>query len=108
MATQFEALLRRRGEWGDAGAALDRRRLEIEGEIELEGGLLRSELAELEEQLCGQHVASRRAAREAAALREDMATRDKLDVQIRSMVEKLTRRVQELELDNKRLREGKR
>ena len=41
-----------------------------------------------------QHVAARRAVREATALRNDMGRRDELDVQIRLMVEKLTVRVQ--------------
>ena len=112
MSAQFDGLLRRRGGEVSGGGAeelrkqLERRQRDVAAEVELEGGLLRAELGELEERLCEAHVASRRAGREAQSLREDMSKRDKLDVLIREMVEKLTNRVQELELENKRLRSG--
>ena len=98
MASQFEGLLRRRSaaDGGGGGGTeelrqqLEQRQRDVTIEVELEGGLLRSELGELEERLCEAHVATRRAGREAQALRDDMSKRDKLDVQIREMVEKLT------------------
>ena len=69
MASQFDALLRRRGEWvrssmegpearqvASVAAALEARRTQITEEIALEAGLLRAELGEVEEKLCAEHV----------------------------------------------------
>jgi hypothetical protein len=118
MASQFDTLLRRRTDWvrssteGPAEsrqlasivAALEARRLQVGEEVALEGQLQRAEISELEEQLCQGHVDSVRATKEADRLRGEMEKRDKLDKDIRAMVERLTSRVNDLEAENRRLK----
>ena len=58
----------------------------------------------MEEKLCAEHVEAVRAKREATRLKGEMGRRDELDREIRAMVEKLTKRVTELEGENRRLR----
>lgn len=85
-------------------AALEARRLQVGEEIALEGQLLRAETAELEEKLCQEHVDAVRAKKESDRLRGEMEKRDKLDKDIRVMVERLTSRVNELEVENRKLK----
>jgi len=118
MAGQFDSLLRKRTDWvrssmegpGESRqlaaicAALEARRLQVGEEIALEGQLLRAETAELEEKLCQEHVDAARAKKESDRLRGEMEKRDKLDKDIRVMVERLTSRVNELEAENRKLK----
>jgi hypothetical protein len=118
MASQFDTLLRRRTDWvrssteGPAEsrqlasivAALEARRLQVGEEVALEGQLQRAEISELEEQLCQGHVDSVRGTKEVDRLRGEMEKRDKLDKDIRAMVERLTSRVNDLEAENRRLK----
>ncbi len=118
MASQFDNLLRKRTDWvrsstegpGESRqlasicAALEARRLQVGEEIALEGQLLRAETSELEEQLCQEHVDAVRAKKESDRLRGEMEKRDKLDKDIRVMVERLTSRVNELEAENRKLK----